>query len=114
MKMSIRQEISLFCRSTGISHSKLRHPYDTEMVRRPRVPCSHRPLRRGEHATRNELRSRVSAPAKPNMSNHLHIDGSQGEGGGQIIRSSLALALVTGRTVTIDRIRAGRPKPGLR
>ena len=43
----------------------------------------------------------------------LYIDGAQGEGGGQILRSSLALALVTGRAVTIDRIRAGRQKPGL-
>jgi RNA 3'-terminal phosphate cyclase (ATP) len=41
------------------------------------------------------------------------IDGSQGEGGGQIVRSSLALSLVTGRAVKIDNIRAGRPKPGL-
>lgn len=47
------------------------------------------------------------------MPDPVHIDGSRGEGGGQIVRSSLALALVTGRTVTIDRIRAGRPKPGL-
>src|SRR4029077_13049807 len=44
----------------------------------------------------------------------VHIDGSQGEGGGQIIRSAIALALVTGRPVTIDKIRAGREKPGLR
>lgn len=41
------------------------------------------------------------------------IDGSQGEGGGQILRSSLALALVTGRGVEIRNIRAGRKKPGL-
>ena len=41
------------------------------------------------------------------------IDGSQGEGGGQIVRSSLALSLVTGRPVRIDQIRAGRRKPGL-
>ena len=47
------------------------------------------------------------------MSNDLHINGSQGEGGGQIVRSSLALALVTGRSVTIENIRAGREKPGL-
>jgi RNA 3'-terminal phosphate cyclase (ATP) len=44
----------------------------------------------------------------------LNIDGSFGEGGGQIIRSSLALALVTGRPFTIDNIRARRQKPGLR
>lgn len=47
------------------------------------------------------------------MTSEIHIDGSQGEGGGQIVRSSLALALVTGRAVTIDNIRAGRAKPGL-
>lgn len=41
------------------------------------------------------------------------IDGSQGEGGGQILRSSLALSLVTGRPFTITNIRAGRKNPGL-
>jgi RNA 3'-terminal phosphate cyclase (ATP) len=44
----------------------------------------------------------------------LHIDGAQGEGGGQVVRSSLALSLVTGRPVTIENIRARRDKPGLR
>jgi len=43
----------------------------------------------------------------------LDIDGSQGEGGGQILRSSLTLAGVTGQPVRIQRIRAGRAKPGL-
>jgi RNA 3'-terminal phosphate cyclase (ATP) len=43
----------------------------------------------------------------------LHIDGSQGEGGGQVLRSSLALAMVTGQPVRIDHIRAGRKRPGL-
>ena len=42
----------------------------------------------------------------------ITIDGSQGEGGGQIVRSSLALSLVTGRTFTIETVRAGRKKPG--
>lgn len=42
------------------------------------------------------------------------IDGSWGEGGGQILRTSLALAGATGRAVRITGIRAGRPKPGLR
>ncbi|MCL2745353.1 MAG: RNA 3'-terminal phosphate cyclase, partial [Planctomycetaceae bacterium] len=45
---------------------------------------------------------------------HIHIDGSQGEGGGQVLRSSLALSLVTGIPFTIDNIRAKRVKPGLR
>jgi RNA 3'-terminal phosphate cyclase (ATP) len=43
----------------------------------------------------------------------LKIDGSQGEGGGQILRSSLALSLATGTPFELSRIRAGRKKPGL-
>ena len=43
----------------------------------------------------------------------LTIDGSQGEGGGQIVRSSLTLSLVTGQPFTITNIRAGRRRPGL-
>jgi RNA 3'-terminal phosphate cyclase (ATP) len=43
----------------------------------------------------------------------LTIDGSQGEGGGQILRTSLALSLVTGKPFRIDRIRHQRSKPGL-
>ena len=41
------------------------------------------------------------------------IDGSQGEGGGQILRTSLALSLVTGKAFRIERIRANRGTPGL-
>ena len=41
------------------------------------------------------------------------IDGAAGEGGGQILRSALALSLVTGRPFRIVNIRAGRAKPGL-
>ena len=43
----------------------------------------------------------------------IEIDGSLGEGGGQILRSCLALSLVTGEPVRLVRIRAGRQKPGL-
>ncbi|MBU0702535.1 MAG: RNA 3'-phosphate cyclase, partial [Chloroflexi bacterium] len=44
----------------------------------------------------------------------LVIDGSHGEGGGQVLSTSLTLAVLTGRPVRIERIRAGRKKPGLR
>lgn len=47
------------------------------------------------------------------MAEIVSIDGSQGEGGGQILRSSLALAMLTGKGVEISQIRAGREKPGL-
>ena len=43
----------------------------------------------------------------------LIIDGSFGEGGGQIIRTSLALSLITGKPFRIERVRARRDKPGL-
>ena len=43
-----------------------------------------------------------------------HIDGSHGEGGGQILRSALTLAAITGDTVCLENIRANRSKPGLR
>ena len=43
----------------------------------------------------------------------ITIDGSAGEGGGQILRTSLALSLVTGQPFRIVNIRAGRKKPGL-
>ncbi|MEW5986992.1 MAG: RNA 3'-terminal phosphate cyclase [Chloroflexota bacterium] len=42
------------------------------------------------------------------------IDGSQGEGGGQVLRASLSLAAVTGRPFRLEKIRARRSKPGLR
>jgi RNA 3'-terminal phosphate cyclase (ATP) len=41
------------------------------------------------------------------------IDGSKGEGGGQVLRTSLALSLATGAPFRIEHIRAARPKPGL-
>jgi RNA 3'-terminal phosphate cyclase (ATP) len=41
------------------------------------------------------------------------IDGSFGEGGGQILRTGLGLALFTGKAFKIENIRAGRKKPGL-
>jgi RNA 3'-terminal phosphate cyclase (ATP) len=47
------------------------------------------------------------------MASVLAIDGSQGEGGGQILRTSLALSLVTGTPIVLHRVRAGRERPGL-
>ncbi|AHL23670.1 RNA 3'-terminal phosphate cyclase [Thermococcus nautili] len=44
----------------------------------------------------------------------VEIDGSYGEGGGQILRTAVALSVITGKPVRIHRIRANRPNPGLR
>lgn len=43
----------------------------------------------------------------------VFIDGSTGEGGGQILRTSLALSCITGRDLHIENIRAARRNPGL-
>lgn len=43
----------------------------------------------------------------------ISIDGSHGEGGGQIIRTSLSLSALTGKPVTVTNVRARRSKPGL-
>lgn len=47
------------------------------------------------------------------MNTPVELDGSHGEGGGQILRSGLALSILTGRPLTLVNIRANRPKPGL-
>ncbi len=47
------------------------------------------------------------------VSGELLIDGSHGEGGGQILRTAISLSAVTGRALRIENIRAARPRPGL-
>ena len=48
-----------------------------------------------------------------NAAKYTTIDGSQGEGGGQIVRTSLSLSAVLRLPMRLVNIRAGRPKPGL-
>jgi RNA 3'-terminal phosphate cyclase (ATP) len=43
----------------------------------------------------------------------LELDGSMGKGGGQILRTALALSMMTGTPVRIRNIRARRSRPGL-
>jgi RNA 3'-phosphate cyclase len=44
----------------------------------------------------------------------LHIDGSYGEGGGQILRTAVSLSVLTQTPITVSNIRSNRPNPGLR
>jgi len=44
----------------------------------------------------------------------LEIDGAMGEGGGQVLRTSLALSLITATPLRVINVRAGRKRPGLR
>ena len=50
---------------------------------------------------------------KTKMRPDILLDGSQGEGGGQILRAALGLSAVTGKPFTMVKIRAGRKRPGL-
>jgi RNA 3'-terminal phosphate cyclase (ATP) len=43
----------------------------------------------------------------------FEIDGARGEGGGQVLRTSLALSMTSARPLRLRNVRAGRPKPGL-
>lgn len=61
-----------------------------------------------ENATKIKVRIKIRMNKKLTI-----IDGSQGEGGGQILRSTLTLSMCTGTPVRIENIRAGRKKTGL-
>ena len=51
---------------------------------------------------------------KKELKNVLLIDGSYGEGGGQIVRTAVAFSVLTKQPIQITNIRAHRPIPGLR
>ena len=50
---------------------------------------------------------------KPDLADVLILDGSHGEGGGQILRTALSLSAMTARPFRLHNIRAGRRNPGL-
>ena len=80
------------------AHTALASPH---RQMRPRTVSSEEPLL-------------MSASALGHSEGQVVLDGSRGEGGGQILRTALTLSLLTGRPFRISKIRAYRPKPGLR
>jgi RNA 3'-terminal phosphate cyclase (ATP) len=75
------------------------------------IPC--RPTTRPARPRLSTEPHAVSS-SKPSSEKLIVLDGSRGEGGGQILRSALSLSLLTGRPFRITKIRANRDKPGLR
>ena len=75
------------------------------------IPLPHRPTRPW---SRNCEELRLMSSSIPKNLDHVVLDGSQGEGGGQILRTALTLSLLTGRAFRMVKIRANRDKPGLR
>lgn len=83
----------------------------------PGGPGPTRPLRASPASPRAYWGTRaVSSSPKPSSSSErlVVLDGSHGEGGGQILRTALSLSLLTGKSFRIVKIRANRDKPGLR
>ena len=56
----------------------------------------------------------MSAEADQLATDPVVVDGSRGEGGGQVVRTAVSLSAVTGRPVRVVNVRANRDKPGLR
>jgi len=65
----------------------------------------------GVHPSRNREGAQIGIVRERRCM--LELDGSIGEGGGQIVRSALTLSLMTGQPFKLFHIRAGRRRPGL-
>lgn len=50
----------------------------------------------------------------PQCMDYMVVDGSQGEGGGQIVRTAMAISCITGQPIVVQHIRQGRRVPGLK
>jgi RNA 3'-terminal phosphate cyclase (ATP) len=71
-------------------------------------------LGRLRHLRPEETRMTTSKPSSHTDLDGVLLDGSRGEGGGQILRTALSLSLLTGRSFRMVKIRANRSNPGLR
>ena len=92
------------------THGGHSEPFEAHQGQGPHLPGQ-------AYATgpRSIERTSTVSTTTPNRSPRLvTLDGSEGEGGGQILRTALTLSLLTGTPFRIVKIRANRQKPGLR
>ena len=61
----------------------------------------------------NQHQKKPYQKEKSKKEKYLQIDGSYGEGGGQVLRTALSLSMLTGTPIRLRNIRAGRKKSGL-
>lgn len=80
----------------------------------PAVLCRKADGGHGEDICAEEEFKRKLFILTPTLSSMLHIDGNVQEGGGQIVRTALALSAITGKPFRVTDIRKGRPVPGLK
>jgi RNA 3'-terminal phosphate cyclase (ATP) len=73
----------------------------------PHIPDNDKPLTQ-------PYRQTARGAGQEEIMNHVHVDGSLGEGGGQVLRASLALSMALGHPFRMVNIRSNRPKPGLK
>ena len=66
------------------------------------------------HLSRNVSTNNASTNNVSTNNNTVKIDGSYGEGGGQLLRMSLILSSITGKSFFMENIRSKRKRPGLR
>ncbi len=96
------------------------HPGSTDRTQSPSSASTKRWVRHARHEVglrpHREVGSSwdVGVKSVQGRSNMITLDGSRGEGGGQILRSALTLSTLTGQAFRITKIRAKRDKPGLR
>jgi RNA 3'-terminal phosphate cyclase (ATP) len=76
-------------------------------------PAPHRPGRPWLPAGDESSETGSMSQSSPGT-NSIVLDGSKGEGGGQILRTALSLSLLTGRPFRMINVRANRSSPGLR
>jgi RNA 3'-terminal phosphate cyclase (ATP) len=100
------------CRATAPDHDEAAMALQSTRTPSRIIPFERSPAAHGR-AHASPLASSSRAMMTLAARDFIEIDGSHGEGGGQLVRTAVAMAAITGTRVRIANIRANRDKPGL-